>query len=299
MPVISLAGVGRRYGRHDALAGVTADIGTPSITGLLGRNGAGKSTLLRILAGQEFATSGRVSVFGASPAENDAVLRRMILIREDQTYPDLRVHHMVRAASLSCPNWDAALAGTLLDAYELPSARPVKKLSRGMRTALGIVIGLAARAEVTLFDEPYAGLDAGAREMFYDQLLADYTAHPRCIVLSTHLIDEAAELLDHILVIDHGRVVLDAPADDLRGAGAVVTGPAGRVDRFIADRPTLSRRTLGGHATAVMAGRLDERDRELADHLQLRLDRVTLQQLAVYAAGSRDRLDLTERETTR
>ncbi|HET9973300.1 MAG TPA: ATP-binding cassette domain-containing protein [Streptosporangiaceae bacterium] len=122
MPVISLTGVGRRYGRHDALADVTADIGTPSITGLLGRNGAGKSTLLRILAGQEFATSGRVSVFGASPAENDAVLRRMILIREDQTYPDLRVHHMVRAASLSCPNWDADLAGALLDAYELPAA---------------------------------------------------------------------------------------------------------------------------------------------------------------------------------
>jgi len=71
------------------------------------------------------------------------------------------------------------------------------------------------------------------------------------------------------------------------------------VDRFIADRPTLSRRTMGGHATAVMAGRRDERDRELADHLQLRLDRVTLQQLAVYAAGSRDRLDLTEGETTR
>ena len=76
-PVISLAGVSRRYGRHDALADVTADIGTPSITGLLGRNGAGKSTLLRILAGQEFATSRRVSVFGASPAENDAVLRRV------------------------------------------------------------------------------------------------------------------------------------------------------------------------------------------------------------------------------
>jgi ABC-2 type transport system ATP-binding protein len=299
MPVISLTGVGRRYGRHRALADVTADIGTPTITGLLGRNGAGKSTLLRILAGQEFATSGRVSVFGASPAENDAVLRRLILIREDQIYPDLRVHHLIKAAALFYPNWDATLAGALLDAYELPAGRPVKKLSRGMRTALGIVIGLAAHAEITLFDEPYAGLDAAAREMFYDQLLADYTAHPRCIVLSTHLIDEAADLLDRILVIDHGRVVLDAPADDLRGAGTIVTGPADRVERFIADRPTLNRRTMGGHATVVMAGRLDERDRELADHLQLRLAQVTLQQLAIYAAGQPDRLDRTERETAR
>jgi ABC-2 type transport system ATP-binding protein len=298
-PAISLTGVGRRYGQHQALAGVTADIGTPSITGLLGRNGAGKSTLLRILAGQEFVTSGRVSVLGATPAENDAVLRRMILIREDQTYPDLKVRQLVRAASLFYPGWDHDLATMLLDAYELPLTRPVKKLSRGMRTALGIVIGLAARADVTLFDEPYAGLDASARELFYDQLLADYTAHPRCIVLSTHLIDEAAELLERVLVIDHGRVVLDAAADDLRGSGTTVTGPTSSVERFIADRPTLSRRTLGAHTTAVMAGRLDERDRELADHLALRLDRLTLQQLAIYAAGSHDRLDLTERETAR
>ncbi len=299
MAVISLTGVGRRYGQHQALAGVTADIGSPSITGLLGRNGAGKSTLLRILAGQAFATSGRVSVFGATPAENDAVLRRMILIREDQTYPDLRVRQLVKAASLFYPNWDDGLATMLLEAYELPLARPAKKLSRGMRTALGIVIGLAAHADVTLFDEPYAGLDASARQLFYGQLLADYTARPRCIVLSTHLIDEAAELLDRILVIDRGRIVLDAPADDLRGSGAIVTGPAGSVEQFIADRPTLSRRTLGAQATAVMAGRLDERDRELAAHLRLRLDGMTLQQLAIYAAGNHDRLDHAEKETAR
>src|ERR1700753_3869586 len=128
MAVISLTGIERRYGGHQALAGITADIGSPTITGLLGRNGAGKSTLLRILAGQEFATAGRVSVFGASPVENDAVLRRMILVREDQIYPDLRVHRLIKAAALFYPNWDATLAGTLLDAYELPTARSVKKL---------------------------------------------------------------------------------------------------------------------------------------------------------------------------
>ncbi|WP_225845910.1 ABC transporter ATP-binding protein [Streptomyces sp. HPF1205] len=292
-PAVSAAGLGRRYRDHQALTDVTFEIGTPCITGLLGRNGAGKTTLLRILAGQEFATSGRVHVFGAGPLENDAVLRRMILVREDQTYPDLRVRHAVAAASMLYPNWDADLAGTLLDAYELPPARPVKKLSRGMRTALGIVVGLAARAELTLFDEPYAGLDAVARTRFYDQLLADYTAHPRCVVLSTHLIDEAAELLDRVLVLDRGRLVLDAPADDLRGTATAVSGPAEGVERFVAGRTTLSRRTLGPLATAVMVGRLDARDRELAGHLRLRLEAVTLQQLAVHAAEHHDPSVLT------
>nr|WP_223184673.1 ABC transporter ATP-binding protein [Streptomyces sp. CBMA152] len=274
---------------------VTFDIGTPCITGLLGRNGAGKSTLLRILAGQEFATAGRVRVFGAGPLENDAVLRRMILVREDQTYPDLRVRHAVRAASLLYPNWDAELAGMMLDAYELSPTRPIKKLSRGMRTALGVTIGLAARAELTLFDEPYAGLDSVARALFYDQLLADYTAHPRCIVLSTHLIDEAAELLDRVLVLDRGRLVLDAPADDLRGTATTVTGRAGNVDRLIAGRATLNRRSMGAQTTAVLVGRLDARDRELAHHLHLRLEQVTLQQLAAFAAEHHDGSDLLAR----
>ncbi|WP_436777606.1 ABC transporter ATP-binding protein [Yinghuangia sp. YIM S09857] len=297
-PAISVTGLERRYRDHQALTDLTFELDPPSITGLLGRNGAGKSTLLRILAGREFATAGRVRVFGAEPLENDAVLRRMILVREDQTYPDLRVRHAIRAASLLYPNWDAELADMLLDAYELPVARSIKKLSRGMRTALGITIGLAARAELTLFDEPYAGLDSVARALFYDQLLADYTAHPRCIVLSTHLIDEAAELLDRVLVLDRGRLVLDAPADDLRGTAAIVTGRASSVDRLIAGRTTLNRRSMGAQTTAVVVGQLDARDRELAHHLHLRLEQVTLQQLAAYAAEHDDRADVTAARTS-
>jgi len=289
---ISLAGVSRRFRDQQALSEVTFDIATPSIVGLLGRNGAGKSTLLRILAGQEKATSGRVSVLGAAPLENDAVLRRMVLIREDQTYPDLKVRQVLAAAAMFYPNWDAGLAASLLEAYELPAARAVKKLSRGMRAAVGIIIGLAARADVTLFDEPVAGLDAVVRDMFYAQLLADYTAHPRCIVLSTHLIDEAADLLERVLIIDHGRLVLDALTDDVRGTAATVTGPTSSVERFIADRAILSRRTLGAQTTAVMAGRLDDRDRELAGQLRLDLSYLTLQQLAMQASGGTARADL-------
>ncbi|MCL2782314.1 MAG: ABC transporter ATP-binding protein [Actinomycetia bacterium] len=282
---IELAGLSRRYGRHEALVDVSVKIDSPAIVGLLGRNGAGKTTLLRILAGQDFATGGRVEVLDASPLENDAVLRRMVLVREDQTYPDLKVSQVVRAAAFCFPNWDAGLAAALLRAYELPTDRAIRKLSRGMRAALGIVLGLAARAEVTLFDEPVAGLDAVVRDMFYQQLLAEYTEHPRCIVLSTHLIDEAADLLERILIIDHGRLVLDALADDLRGNAATVTGPKAAVARFIADRPTLSRRTLGERATAVMVGGLDDRDRELAQLMRLDVSYLTLQQLAMQAAS--------------
>src|SRR5215469_5644424 len=284
-PAISVAGLTRSYRGQLALDHISFDVAAGSITGLLGRNGAGKTTLLRILTGQEFPSAGSVRVFGASPIENDQVLRRMVLIREDQAYPDIKVRHAIRAASWCYPNWSTELADRLLADFALPPDRPVKKLSRGMRSALGIVIGLAARTEVTLFDEPYAGLDAVARQIFYDRLLADYAECPRTILLSTHLIDEAAALFESVVVIDQGRVVLQAAADGLRGVATTVSGPVLAVDDFTTGRPVWDRRRLGSQASVVMVGPLVEGDRAEAQSLGLDLVPLTLQQLVVHAAG--------------
>src|SRR6202522_4290758 len=235
-PAISVTGLTRRYPDQVALDDVHLTIGNHTITGLFGRNGAGKTTLLRILADQEFPSSGSVRVLGSSPAENEDVLRRLVLVREDQTYPDFKVRHALRAASFCYPNWDAGLASSLPDDFGLRPGMAIKSLSRGQRSALGITIGLAARAEVTLFDEPYAGLDAVARQIFYDRLLTEYSHFPRTVLLSTHLIDEAAGLLERVVVIDHGRVVLTAGADDLRGVATAVSGSVLAVDEFTAGR---------------------------------------------------------------
>ena len=283
-PAISVAGLTRRYRDQVALDDVSVEIEAGSITGLLGRNGAGKTTLLRILAGQEFQSSGSVSVLGAPPAENEHVLRRMVFVREDQAYPDFKVRHALRAASWFYPNWEAGLADALIADFDLRPDKAIKKLSRGMRSALGITIGLAARAEVTLFDEPYAGLDAVARQIFYDRLLADYAESPRTILLSTHLIDEAAALFENVVVIDRGRVVLEAAADGLRGIATTVSGPVLAVDEFTAGRPVWNRRRLGSQASVVTVGQLDEAARARARSLGLDLAPLTLQQLVVHAA---------------
>jgi len=285
-PAISVAGLARRYRGQVALDDVTFDLEPGSITGLLGRNGAGKTTLLRVIAGHEFASAGTVTVLGACPVENDGVLRRMIFVREDQSYPDLRVRQAVQAASWFYPNWSHELAGALLEEFNLPLNRKVRKLSRGMRSALGIVIGLAARAEVTLFDEPYAGLDPVSRQMFYDRLLADYAEHPRTVLLSTHLIDEAAGLFERVVVIDRGRIVLNSAADDLRGAATSVSGPAIAVAEFTAGRPVWNRRRIASQESAVVAGTLNETDRARAAALHLRLEPLTLQEVVVQVAGA-------------
>jgi ABC-2 type transport system ATP-binding protein len=199
-------------------------------------------------------------------------------------------------ASWFHPNWDSDLAASLIDEFNLPVDRRVKKLSRGMRSALGIVIGLAARADITLFDEPYAGLDPVARQIFYDRLLAEYAEYPRTILLSTHLIDEVAGLLDRVLVLDQGQLVLDAETDDLRGAATSVSGPIAAVEEFCAGRTVWNRRPVATHETVVVAGAFGDHDRARAASMRLILEPQTLQQVVVHAAraNATDTLERTK-----
>jgi ABC-2 type transport system ATP-binding protein len=270
-----------RFREHTALDGVSTAIEQDAITGLLGRNGAGKTTLMQLLTGHRVPTSGRVEVFGARPYENDDVLRRICFVKEGQRYPDhFRVRDALDAAALLFPQWDADLASALVADFELPAKRPIKKLSRGMTSAVGIVIGLASRAPFTLFDEPYLGLDAVARQLFYDRLLADYAEHPRTVLLSTHLIEEIASLLERVLLIDRGRVLLDADAESLRGSAVTVTGPSPAVTAFAGGHELLHTESLGGHSRAVVRLRPGT-DGEDARAAGLSTEPTNLQQMVV------------------
>lgn len=279
--VIEVRNVSRRFRQVVALDDVSFALPANTITGLLGRNGAGKTTVMKILTGQQFASSGSVRIFGESPVENDKVLRRMSFVKESQIYPDMAISHVLKAASWFYPDWDAEFAARLVDDFELPLRRRMKKVSRGMHSAVGIIIGLASRAEVTLFDEPYLGLDAVARQIFYDRLLEDYSENPRTVVLSTHLINEVANLLEHVVVIDKGRIVIDRSAEDVRGSAITVSGRVNNVEEFVRGRDVLSRETLGSMASATVAGELGSGDRNLLRHLELDTAPVSLQDYIV------------------
>ncbi|MGY1841696.1 MULTISPECIES: ABC transporter ATP-binding protein [unclassified Modestobacter] len=270
-----------RFRGHTALTEVSVDFQADTITGLLGRNGAGKTTLMQLLTGHRVPTSGRVEVLGGRPYENDAVLSRVCFIKEGQRYPDhFRVRDAVDVAATLYPSWDRDLAEQLLADFDLPRKRPVNKLSRGMTSAVGVVIGLASRAPLTLFDEPYLGLDAVARQLFYDRLLTDYAEHPRTVVLSTHLIEEISDLLEHVVLIDRGRVLLDADADSLHGTALTVSGPATAVAAFGTEQRVLRTESLGGHARAVVQVGTAA-DRRHATTLGLTVETTSLQQLVV------------------
>jgi len=278
---IQARGLSRHYGRVRAVDDVSFAIPTGTICGLLGRNGAGKSTVMQLVTGQEFPSSGEVLLDGEHPVENARVLSRVAFIKESQKYPDdFRPKHVLAAAPSFFEHWDADFAARLVDEFRLPVNTRIKKLSRGQLSSIGVIVGLAARAPITLLDEPYLGLDAVARQLFYDTLLADYAAHPRTILLSTHLIDEVADLLEHVLVIDDGRIIIDAAADDLRGRAMTVVGREGEVEAFVRGRTVLHRDRLGSIAS-VTVDDVTAADRAAATAAGLELGAVSLQQLIV------------------
>jgi ABC-2 type transport system ATP-binding protein len=253
MSTVDIDDVTVRFRGTTALSTVTTGFAADTITGLLGRNGAGKTTLMQLVAGHRVTTSGTVRVFGETPFENDGVLPRICFVKESQRYPDhFRVVDAVTCASRLFPAWDGDLAAQLLDDFDLPRRRPIKKLSRGMTSAVGIVIGLASRAPLTVFDEPYLGLDAVARQLFYDRLLADYAENPRTVVLSTHLIEEIGDLLEHVVLIDHGRVLVDEDAEKLRSSALIVSGPTAEVDGAVRNYEVLHRESLAGRTRAMV-----------------------------------------------
>jgi ABC-2 type transport system ATP-binding protein len=281
-PVIEVNDLTKRYRDTLAVDEVSFEIRENTIYGLLGRNGAGKTTIMSILTAQNFATRGRVRVFGEDPYENPRVLSRLCFVRESQKYPDdAYPHHAFAMARLFFPRWDQEFADRLIDEFQLPQKRTIKKLSRGQLSAVGVVIGLASRAEITFFDEPYLGLDATARQIFYDRLLEDYTEHPRTVILSSHLIDEVSNLIERVLVVDRGRLILDEDTDAVRDRATNIVGDTEAVDAFVAGRDVLHRESLGRVSSVTVLGALTDADRTRLRGSGLDTAPVSLQQLVV------------------
>ena len=293
--VVEVRNLTKAYGSVTAVNRVSFSIEAGKIYGLLGRNGAGKTTIMQIITAQLFASSGNVKVFGEAPYENSRVLSQICFVKDSQTYPKYyRVIDVLQQAALFFPHWDREYAFALSDEFGLPLNRRMKALSRGMLSTVGAVVGLASRAPLTIFDEPYLGVDAVARSLFYNRLLEDYAEHPRTLILSTHLIDEISRLLEHILVLDQGRLILDEEAETLRGRAFAVVGPAAKVDTYTADKDVLARESFGGLVSATVMGAGETEgdggdgnasDRKQAEALGLELAPVSLQQLIVHLTG--------------
>lgn len=200
-----------------ALDSVSVDIRPGTITGLIGRNGAGKTTLAGLMSGFRRIQTGSILVDGESPWENPAISERVCFMRDTGgVSEDDKIKETIRIVEALRPNFDRQYFDRLMDMFGVPFKSKPQKLSRGQRSSLAASIALASRCDLTIVDEIHLGMDAVARRLFYEALMADYIAHPRTFIVSSHLLDEIEDQLEDVIILHKGRVVESGVADDVR-----------------------------------------------------------------------------------
>lgn len=284
-PVLQIKHLSKSYGRTEAVDSLSLELAEHTIYGLLGRNGAGKTTLLNMVTGGMFPDGGEVVVHGRRLRTGEVPLHTCY-IREKNFYPNgARVRDVLQMASAFHPNWDDELASKLLGTFKINPHKKMRQLSRGMESMVGNVIGLASRAPLTIFDEPVLGLDVIMREKFYRTLLEDYAEYPRTILLSTHLIDEIATVVEQVFIMENGSILMQEEVEHIRERAHTISGAAAALEAFVERRRVIHTERYGHIGVAIVYGDLLEGERKEAESLGLTIDGVPLQKFFAYLIG--------------
>ncbi|MGQ4598564.1 ATP-binding cassette domain-containing protein [Nocardia sp. R6R-6] len=220
-PAVSVDGVVKRYGETTAVDGLTFEVEPAQVLALLGPNGAGKTTTVEMCEGFAAPDAGVVRVLGLDPVADSERLRPRIgvMLQGGGAYPGSRAGEMLDlVAAYSAdpldPDW-------LLRTLGLQDNRrtPYRRLSGGQQQRLALACALVGKPELIFLDEPTAGLDAQARLMVWE-LIDALRRDGVTVVLTTHMMDEAEQLADQLVIIDHGRIVASGTPAEVTAHGA-------------------------------------------------------------------------------
>jgi ABC-2 type transport system ATP-binding protein len=253
----------KSYGSIDALKDINLRFEDKKIYGLFGRNGAGKTTLLNTISSRIFADHGDVIYFGEDILKNPkGIAENCCYMPERHYFPDrFKVKTLLSHANMFFPNYNEQTAERLCRYFHLNTEQKYGQLSRGFQSIFRIVLGLAANAAITIFDEPVLGLDAVARDQFYSELIEEFSENPRLFIIATHFIEESADLFNEAIIIKDGEVIRQASVEDLLTNVFYVSGKSTRVDEFVKNRTVIGCQTVDDLKTAVVDGDLSKEKR--------------------------------------
>lgn len=227
--------ISKAYKKKKVLHGIDLTIEQGKIYGLIGRNGAGKTTLLSVMTAQNPATGGEVILDGMPVWENQKALEHLCFSRELNTLSILgpnsvKVKEYLMMARMYYPNWDREMEKRLVERFDLNVKKRISKLSKGMLSMVTIIVALASKADITILDEPVAGLDMVARTDFYQLLMEEHVNSGRTFIISTHIIEEAANVFEEVIFLKDGMILLKENTQELLERAVHVSGLAGEVD---------------------------------------------------------------------
>ncbi|WP_026690527.1 ATP-binding cassette domain-containing protein [Alteribacter aurantiacus] len=270
------------YKDVEALSGLNFTLEDGKTYGLIGRNGAGKTSLLSLLAAYQKETSGHIKIDGESIFENEKAVAQVTFIHQTDYKDEYdTVNDFFEVAERYRPTFDRTYAEELVERFQLPTTKPLRKLSTGMQSAFNVTIGLASRTPITIFDEAYQGMDVPTRELFYQEVLEEQARNPRLFILSTHLVSEMEYLFDEVLMIHKGKLLVQEELDSLLQKGFSVTGSSGAVDDVVAGLHVLSEQQLGGTKSVMVYGELPKEKEVDVEQKGLEVGNVSLHDLFI------------------
>jgi ABC-2 type transport system ATP-binding protein len=220
-PVIEIKELTRRYGRQDAVNGLSLTVRPGRCYGFFGRNGAGKTTTIKCLLNLLRPTSGTVRVFGLDPQKDEVAVKSRLAYVPDVVafYPWMTVRDTLEYLASFRAHWNRDIEADLLRRFGLNSTQKTTALSKGQRTQLALIGAICPEPELLLLDEPTSGLDPIVRREFIQTVIGAYQsgdAGRRTVFVSTHLISEFEGLIDEFTIIEQGRELLTMAADAAR-----------------------------------------------------------------------------------
>lgn len=251
--MIELINVTKKYFGTKAVNNLSLNISNNGIYCLLGRNGAGKTTIMKLITGRTYATSGRVTVNGrdvSSGSTPDCVS----YIESGAVQFNMKIPALIEAAAALQSNFDYVFAQEMVRRFNLNPNKRYNDLSLGMKTVFAAIIGLANNSKVILLDEPMLGVDAIMRSRFNDMLAESYTANPRIIIVSTHLIDEIAKMTERLIIIDRGKLILETGIDDIDEHAYTLIGSAESIVPLLDGLNCIGKATAGSIMSAHIYG---------------------------------------------
>jgi ABC-2 type transport system ATP-binding protein len=220
-PVIEIQNLTRRYGKLDAVNGLSLTVRPGRCYGFFGRNGAGKTTTIKCLLNLLQPSAGTVRVFGLEPQRQEVAVKSRLSYVPDSVafYPWMTVNQTLEFLASFRPRWNRQIEADLLDRFQLDPGQKASDLSKGQKTQLALIGAVCPEPELLVLDEPTSGLDPIVRREFIQTVIGAYHAgdpEHRTVFVSTHLISEFEGLIDEFTIIERGRELLTLPADDAR-----------------------------------------------------------------------------------
>lgn len=209
--VVEIAQLSREFGSTQALGDVNLHLERGVVYGLVGANGAGKTTLIKHILGLLRCQTGTVRVFGIDPVrEPQSALAHIGYLSEQRDIPDwMSIKEFCNYVHAFYPGWDDDYAQELLRTFSLDENKKIANLSRGMRAQVALIGAVAHKPDLLVLDEPSSGLDAIVRKDILNAVVQTISEEGRTVLFSSHLLEEVERLSDHVIMIQHGRILMD------------------------------------------------------------------------------------------